>query len=58
MDTNFDKGIKCQKCGYFNQYYNYKKFETCKLCGSVIDKKAKFRYEMYNRLRLWRKNDK
>ena len=56
--SNFDKGIKCQKCGYFNQYHNYKKFGTCRLCGSVIDKKAKFRYEMYNRLRLWRKNNK
>lgn len=46
----------CEKCGYRNHARNYKKYGTCTRCGAVIDEKAKFRYEMYTKLRLWRGN--
>ena len=49
--------IKCE-CGYQNHKENVERYGTCKLCGKVLDKKAKYRYEMYNRLRLWRKKGK
>lgn len=43
-------------CGYQNHKENIDKFGTCKLCGKVLNKKAKYRYEMYVKLRLWRKS--
>lgn len=49
--------VKCE-CGYQNHLENVKRYGTCKFCGSVLDKKAKFNYEMYTKLRLWRKVDK
>ena len=52
-DKNFFKGTTCE-CGYYNHESNVKKYGTCKLCGKVLDKKAKFDYEMYCRLRLWK----
>lgn len=45
--------IKCE-CGYNNKWFNVKKYGTCTRCKKVLDKKTKFEYEMYNRLRLWR----
>jgi len=45
--------IKCE-CGYQNHIDKIQKFGTCKGCGKVLDEKAKYRYEMYTRLRLWR----
>ena len=45
--------IKCE-CGYNNQPENVKHYGTCTRCGKVLDERAKFRYEMYNKLRLWR----
>lgn len=45
--------IKCE-CGYQNHVENVRKYGTCKLCGKTLDKKAKFNYEMYVKLRLWR----
>lgn len=45
--------IKCE-CGYENHVENVKKYGTCKYCGKVLDSKAKYNYEMYVRLRLWR----
>lgn len=44
----------CPECGYNNQPHNVAKFGTCLRCGSVIDPKAKYKYEMVCRLRLWR----
>jgi len=46
--------IKCE-CGYCNHKDNVKRYGTCRGCGKVLDKKAKFNYEMYTKLRLWRK---
>lgn len=43
------------KCGYNNQPENVARYGTCRGCGAVLDSKAKFNYEMYNKLRLWRK---
>lgn len=54
-DDSFLKGTKCSTCGYFNQEHNVKKYGTCNGCGKVIDAKAKFDYEMFCKLRLWRK---
>ena len=47
--------ILCDNCGYHNHDYNVKRYGTCTNCGTTLDKKAKFDYEMYCRLRLWRK---
>ena len=52
---HFIDGTKCDNCGYFNQKCNVDRYGTCKLCGKTLDKKAKFDYEMFCRLRLWRK---
>ena len=46
--------IKCE-CGYQNHEYNIKKYGTCRSCGKVLDKKAKFEYEMVCKLCLWRR---
>lgn len=46
--------VKCE-CGYNNQPWAIERYGTCKLCGKVLDEKAKFHYEMYDKLRLWRK---
>lgn len=45
--------VVCE-CGYNNQLYNVKFFGTCTRCRKVLDPRAKFRYEMYKKLRLWR----
>ena len=47
--------VKCSICGYQNKAVNVSKYGTCKLCGSVLDAKAKYKYEMYIRLKMWRK---
>lgn len=47
------KIVRCQKCGKYNSKIYLKKYGTC-LCGNVLDKKAKFQYEMNKKLRLWR----
>lgn len=46
--------IKCD-CGYYNHKEMIQKYGTCKLCGKVLNKKAKYNYEMYKRLKMWRK---
>lgn len=46
--------IKCE-CGYQNHKDNVERYGTCRGCGRVLDSKAKFNYEMYVKLRLWRK---
>ena len=47
--------IKCE-CGYNNQPENIKIYGTCRGCGKILDEKAKFKYEMKNILKLWRRN--
>ena len=49
--------IICE-CGYQNHKTAIQTFGVCKGCGKVLDPKAKFNYEMYCRLRLWRKKGK
>lgn len=49
--------IKCE-CGYQNHKVMIEKYGTCKGCGKVLDPKAKYKYEMYCRLHLWRKRGK
>lgn len=43
-------------CGYQNHKSNVDKYGTCKFCGKVLNPKAKFDYEMFCKLRLWRKS--
>lgn len=43
------------ECGYQNHKENVDRYGTCRGCGKVLDSKAKFDYEMYVKLRLWRK---
>lgn len=50
----FRDNIKCE-CGYENKLVNVKKYGTCLRCGKTLDEEVKFKYEMYCRLRLWRK---
>lgn len=41
-------------CGYQNKPEMVKRYGTCRLCGKTLDKKAKYEYEMFVRLHLWR----
>lgn len=47
--------VCCPKCGYNNHKESVLRYGTCKRCNEVLDKKAKFDYEMYCKLHLWRK---
>lgn len=49
--------VKCE-CGYQNLLENVQRYGTCRLCGKVLDPKAKFDYEMYVKLKRWRKGGK
>lgn len=48
------KGIKCE-CGYFNQEKNVFVYGTCRGCGKILNPKNKFKYEMFCKLRMWKK---
>lgn len=57
MTKDFKKDmIKCSKCGKWSRKQIVDVFGTC-LCGEVLDPKAKFRYDMKQKLRLWRKSN-
>lgn len=47
--------VKCE-CGYNNKIHNVERYGTCTRCGKVLHGKCKFEYEMYTRLRMWRKD--
>jgi len=49
------ENIICPKCGYSNLKKNYSVYGTCTRCGKTLNEKAKFKYEMYVKLRMWRK---
>lgn len=58
MRKKYDKPlelIKCPYCDYYNKPENVQKYGTCTRCSQVLDAKVKFDYEMYCRLKLWRK---
>lgn len=48
------ENIKCDVCGYQNHRENVDRYGTCKLCGKTLDEKAKYKYEMFCRLKMWR----
>lgn len=48
------KHVTCDECGYNNKTYNVERYGTCTHCGKVLDSKAKYKYEMFCKLRLWR----
>lgn len=52
----FEENIECNKCGYHNHKRNVVIYGTCLMCGNVLDEKAKFKYEMNKKLRLWRRD--
>jgi len=45
--------IKCE-CGYQNHKESVERYGTCKFCGKILDQKAKYKYEMFVRLHMWR----
>lgn len=45
--------IICE-CGYNNKPWNVQNYGTCTRCRKVLDPKAKYKYEMNKKLRLWR----
>ena len=55
---DFFTNVICDQCGYQNHKDKIERYGTCLRCGKVLDPKAKFNYEMYNGLRLWRKKGK
>jgi ribosomal protein L37AE/L43A len=54
----WEPNIICDKCGYQNHKRFVDIYGTCHLCGNVLNKKAKYEYEMVKRLYLWRGKDK
>ena len=54
MKENKIELVDCS-CGYHNQPDNVKRYGTCRGCGKILDKKAKFDYEMFCKLHRWRK---
>ncbi len=52
--SGYEKNTKCPRCNYQNLDKNIERYGSCRLCGYVLDKQAKFRYEMYCRLKLWK----
>ncbi len=44
----------CPECGYYNIKGLVDRFGTCKRCKKVLNQKAKYHYEMFKRLKLWR----
>ncbi|MBQ1550975.1 MAG: hypothetical protein IIZ67_02635 [Bacilli bacterium] len=51
----FVENVICPDCKYQNKKENIERYGTCKLCGRILDKKKKFDYEMFCKLRRWRK---
>lgn len=51
--SDFLDNIICE-CGYQNKKESIQMFGTCKLCNKVLDPKAKFNYDMYCKLHLWK----
>ena len=50
--------IVCPRCGYHNKKRYVDTHGTCNLCDEILDRKAKFKYEMNKKLRLWRNKRK
>lgn len=53
-DKKWEPNIKCPYCNYENHEFNVKTYGTCTRCKKVLDEKAKFKYEMNKKLRLWK----
>lgn len=51
----FNKQFIICECGYHNPKENIKKYGACKGCKKVLDEKAKYKYEMFCKLKMWRK---
>lgn len=45
--------IKCE-CGYNNKPIYVSVYGSCLRCKRVLDEKAKFKYDMKRKMRLWR----
>ena len=55
-ETFFNKNfVKCPKCGYLNRKEAVAKWGTCLSCKNVLDKRAKFRYDLITRKIIKRK---
>lgn len=53
-DKNYPDWVVCPKCGYNNHPNKVKFYGTCLRCNEVLDEKAKFKNDMYKKLRLWK----
>lgn len=53
-EDDFPDFIVCPTCGYNNYPDKVKLYGTCLRCKTTLDDKAKFKYNMYNKLRLWK----
>ena len=49
----YEKMVQCQRCGKWSKKSYIDIYGTC-LCGEVLDERAKFKYEMFCKLHLWR----
>ena len=54
MKKDIWKDIVVCECGYCNKKYNVEYYGTCTRCKKILDEKAKFKYDMNKKLRLWR----
>lgn len=50
----WEANVKCPECGYNNKKYNVENYGTCTNCRKVLNEKAKFKYDMNKKLKLWR----
>ena len=50
----FPEFVVCEKCGYNNHPRNVQIYGSCLRCRHVLDKKVKFEYDMFNKLKMWR----
>lgn len=55
--SDFFDNVICDECKYQNHKENVQRYGTCRLCGKVLDAKAKFNYEMVCKLHLWKKKE-
>lgn len=49
----FEQMIQCPRCGKWSKIGYIQRYGSC-LCEEVLDERAKFKYEMFVRLHMWR----
>lgn len=49
----FDNMVRCDKCGKWSKKSYVNTYGAC-LCGNVLDNRARFKYKLFIKLKLWR----